>query len=51
MTANVGAYPAMSATGRHHFGQVPERGGLFPADAAGVYEANQEPYEANQERA
>ncbi|HTU72078.1 MAG TPA: DUF1684 domain-containing protein [Trebonia sp.] len=25
-------------TGRHHFGSVPERGGLFPADAAGVYE-------------
>ena len=25
-------------TGRHHFGQIPERGGLFPADAAGVYE-------------
>src|SRR5260370_25345543 len=25
-------------TGRHHFGQIPERGGLFPRDAAGVYE-------------
>src|ERR1700761_633553 len=25
-------------TGRHRFGQIPERGGLFPADAAGVYE-------------
>jgi uncharacterized protein (DUF1684 family) len=25
-------------TGRHHFGQIPERGGVFPADAAGVYE-------------
>ena len=25
-------------TGQHHFGQIPERGGLFPADAAGVYE-------------
>jgi uncharacterized protein (DUF1684 family) len=25
-------------TGRSHFGQVPERGGLFPSDAAGVYE-------------
>jgi hypothetical protein len=25
-------------TGRHHFGQVPERGGLFPSDALGVYE-------------
>jgi uncharacterized protein len=25
-------------TGRHHFGRVPERGGLFPADGAGVYE-------------
>ena len=24
--------------GQHHFGQVPERGGLFPQDAAGVYE-------------
>jgi uncharacterized protein len=26
-------------TGRHHFGQIPERGGLFPSDADGVYEA------------
>lgn len=25
-------------TGRHHFGRIPERGGLFPSDAAGVYE-------------
>jgi uncharacterized protein len=25
-------------TGRHHFGQIPERGGLFPSDADGVYE-------------
>jgi hypothetical protein len=25
-------------TGRHHFGQIPERGGLFPSDARGVYE-------------
>jgi uncharacterized protein (DUF1684 family) len=25
-------------TGRHHFGRIPERGGVFPADAAGVYE-------------
>jgi uncharacterized protein len=25
-------------TGRHHFGRIPERGGLFPADADGVYE-------------
>jgi uncharacterized protein len=25
-------------TGRHHFGPIPERGGLFPADATGVYE-------------
>ncbi|HET6499266.1 MAG TPA: DUF1684 domain-containing protein [Amycolatopsis sp.] len=25
-------------TGRHHFGLIPERGGVFPADAAGVYE-------------
>jgi uncharacterized protein len=25
-------------TGRHHFGRIPERGGLFPGDAAGVYE-------------
>src|SRR5579862_6763202 len=25
-------------TGTHHFGRVAERGGLFPADAAGVYE-------------
>jgi uncharacterized protein (DUF1684 family) len=25
-------------TGTHHFGQIPERGGLFPADDAGVYE-------------
>ena len=25
-------------TGRHHFGQIPERGGLFPSDAGGVYE-------------
>jgi uncharacterized protein len=25
-------------TGRHHFGKIPERGGLFPADIAGVYE-------------
>jgi uncharacterized protein len=25
-------------TGRHHFGQIPERGGLFPNDAAAVYE-------------
>jgi uncharacterized protein (DUF1684 family) len=24
--------------GRHHFGQIPERGGVFPADGAGVYE-------------
>ena len=24
--------------GRHHFGRIPERGGLFPSDAAGVYE-------------
>ena len=24
--------------GRHHFGRIPERGGIFPADAAGVYE-------------
>lgn len=25
-------------TGKHSFAQVPERGGLFPSDAAGVYE-------------
>src|ERR1700678_3914811 len=25
-------------TGRPHFGRIPERGGLFPSDAAGVYE-------------
>jgi uncharacterized protein len=25
-------------TGRHHFGRIPERGGVFPSDAAGVYE-------------
>ena len=25
-------------TGRHSFDQIPERGGLFPSDAAGVYE-------------
>jgi uncharacterized protein len=25
-------------SGRHHFGQIPERGGVFPEDAAGVYE-------------
>jgi uncharacterized protein len=25
-------------TGRHHFGRIPERGGLFPSDAVGVYE-------------
>ena len=25
-------------TGRHHFGRVPERGGFYPSDAAGVYE-------------
>jgi uncharacterized protein (DUF1684 family) len=25
-------------TGRHHFGQVPERGGFFPRDAVAVYE-------------
>jgi uncharacterized protein (DUF1684 family) len=25
-------------TGTYHFGQIPERGGLFPADDAGVYE-------------
>ena len=25
-------------TGRHHFGQIPERGGVFPSDDAGVYE-------------
>ncbi|MGH3172212.1 MAG: DUF1684 domain-containing protein [Trebonia sp.] len=25
-------------TGRHHFGRIPERGGLFPGDADGVYE-------------
>jgi uncharacterized protein len=25
-------------TGRHHFGRIPERGGLFPKDSAGVYE-------------
>jgi uncharacterized protein (DUF1684 family) len=25
-------------TGRHHFGQIAERGGLFPKDAKGVYE-------------
>ena len=25
-------------TGQHHFGQIPERGGVFPADADGVYE-------------
>jgi uncharacterized protein (DUF1684 family) len=25
-------------TGRHDFGRIPERGGVFPADAAGVYE-------------
>jgi uncharacterized protein (DUF1684 family) len=24
--------------GRHHFGRIPERGGLFPRDADGVYE-------------
>jgi uncharacterized protein (DUF1684 family) len=24
--------------GRHSFGRIPERGGVFPADAAGVYE-------------
>jgi hypothetical protein len=25
-------------TGRHYFGRIPERGGLFPSDAVGVYE-------------
>ena len=25
-------------TGRHHFGQIPERGEVFPSDTAGVYE-------------
>jgi uncharacterized protein len=25
-------------TGRRHFGQIPERGGIFPSDAVGVYE-------------
>jgi uncharacterized protein (DUF1684 family) len=25
-------------TGRHHFGRIPERGGVFPADARAVYE-------------
>ncbi len=25
-------------TGRHHFERIPERGGVFPRDAAGVYE-------------
>jgi hypothetical protein len=25
-------------TGRHHFGRIPERGGLFPRDAGAVYE-------------
>jgi uncharacterized protein len=25
-------------TGQHHFGRIPERGGLFPRDAAAVYE-------------
>jgi uncharacterized protein len=25
-------------TGRHHFGRIPERGGVLPSDAAGVYE-------------
>jgi uncharacterized protein len=25
-------------TGRHNFGRIPERGGVFPSDAAGVYE-------------
>ena len=25
-------------TGRHHFGRIPERGEVFPSDAAGVYE-------------
>jgi uncharacterized protein (DUF1684 family) len=25
-------------TGQYHFGQIPERGGLFPKDAVGVYE-------------
>jgi hypothetical protein len=24
--------------GRHHFGRIPERGGVFPSDANGVYE-------------
>ena len=24
--------------GRHHFGRIPERGGVFPGDASGVYE-------------
>jgi hypothetical protein len=24
--------------GRHHFGRIPERGGVFPRDAKGVYE-------------
>jgi uncharacterized protein len=24
--------------GRHHFGRIPERGGVFPSDASGVYE-------------
>jgi uncharacterized protein (DUF1684 family) len=28
----------VSITGLHHFGQIPERGGVFPADAHGVYE-------------
>jgi uncharacterized protein len=27
-----------SITGRHHFGPIPERGGLFPRDAVAVYE-------------
>jgi len=29
---------AARITGLHHFGPIPERGGLFPRDAAGVYE-------------
>ena len=29
---------AIRVTGQHHFGRIPERGGLFPSDAAAVYE-------------
>jgi uncharacterized protein (DUF1684 family) len=29
---------AIRVTGQHHFGRIPERGGLFPSDGVAVYE-------------